>query len=280
MGITNKWEQHVIQSLENVCNPILLLNDAPLILIQCSSKLFINLVSLNTALEPQQLILLQEKYQHEGKLLVHLWEDVWLLNQSRVLSRIKSFLGINLTIHGRKTKIIPLDFKETRSFFKEYHLQGYIKAKSNYGLMYNNDLVAAASFSVRRPMKSKGVNYYSSELIRFASKDNVTVVGGLSKLLQHHFKQVNLNDIMTYADRDWSLGKGYEKLGFNLTTITDPAYLYVDENTKSRYFPHRLPKEILSAFDQQNELDLDAYLATHGFVKAFNTGNLKYHLYV
>ena len=85
---------------------------------------------------------------------------------------------------------------------------------------------------------------------------------------------------MSYADRDWSLGKGYDQLGFELTSITAPAYVYVDEETKLRYFPHRLPKKVLAAFDEQKELNLDEYLAMQGYAKAFNTGNLKYHLYV
>ncbi len=276
MGITLR----VISALNALNLSVRVMDDELHSIIQCSPQLFIHVVPSVTSAQPEEFVMLQEKYQQEGKLLVHLWEDVWLLNQTKVLSRIKSFLGLNQTIHGRKTKIIALNLNQITEFFNLYHLQGYIKAKYNYGLMINNEVVAAASFGVHRPMRSKGVNYYSSELIRFTSKDNLTVVGGLSKLVKHHCKQVKINDIMTYADRDWSLGKGYEQLGFELTTLTPPAYLYVDGKTRLRYFPHRLPKNVLSAFDEQKELNLDDYLAGQGFLKAFNTGNLKYHLYV
>ena len=129
-------------------------------------------------------------------------------------------------------------------------------------------------------MKSKGSHYTSAELVRFASKDGCTVTGGLSKLIKHFLILKKPNDLMSYADRDWSLGKGYDQLGFQLTSTTTPAYVYVDEKTKLRYFPHRLPKKVLSAFDEQKELNLDDYLAEQGYAKAFNTGNLKYHLYV
>ncbi|MEJ5995479.1 hypothetical protein WG904_13710 [Pedobacter sp. Du54] len=276
MGITAS----VIEALKAICPTEHIATDKGFTIIQCSSNLYIHLISLATPLRPEELLKLQERYQQKGKLLVHLWEDVWLSKQSQVLSRIKSFLGLNETFHGRKAKLIAVKNEQAAQFFNTYHLQGFVKAKYHYGLAIEGEVIAMASFSESRPMKSKGSQYTSAELVRFASKDGYTLTGGLSKLIKHHLKQVRVNDLMTYADRDWSLGKGYDQLGFQLTTVTKPAYLYVEEKTNLRYFPHRLPKTILSAFDQQKDLDLDEYLAQLGYAKVFNTGNLKYHLYV
>jgi len=212
--------------------------------------------------------------------LVHLWEDIWLAKRAQVLSRIHSFLGLNASIHGRKTKIENLSKQQISNFLDQYHLQGFINAKYHYGLIVGNELIAAASFSATRPMKSKGTAYLSAELVRFATKDGFTVVGGLSKLIKHFTKQFKMNDLMTYADRDWSLGRGYDQLGFTLSKITEPVHLYVHRETLIRYFQHRLPKDIILAFETQKELALDDFLALNGFVKVFNTGNLKYHLYL
>ena len=280
MGVNLTWQADVQLTLAKLSKDLRLKTDHDYQIIQLNDKVYIHLVSLTNNFDPHQLIELQETYQKSGKLLVHLWEDVWRTKISQVISRISSFLGLNQTIHGRKTKIITLDLKQTINFFNHFHLQGYIKAKYNYGLVIDNELLAAASFSIQRPMQRKGEGYYSAELIRFASKDNLTIVGGLSKLIKHHCKLVKINDIMTYADRDWSLGKGYLQLQFELSATTEPANLYVNEQTGLRYFPHRLPKKLLSAFDEQKELNLDEYLAKQGFTKVFNTGNLKYHLYV
>ena len=250
------------------------------IIIECSPKLYLHFVPLQNTFHPHELIKLQENYDEKEKLLVHLWEDVWLLNQTGVLSRIKSFLGLNQTLYARRAKLIEAESSVAIQFFNAYHLQGFVKAKYYYGLAIDQELIAMAGFSVLRPMKLKGIHYTSAELIRFASKEGYTVTGGLSKMIKHFMKLKSPNDLMSYADRDWSLGKGYDKLDFELTTITEPANLFVDEKTSVRYFPHRLPKNILSAFAEQKELNLDEYLAKNGFVKVFNTGNLKYHLYV
>lgn len=276
MGITSS----VIAALTALGKPVHLISDQPYILIQCGTNLYVHVVPLSVKFQPLELIQLQENYEKGGRLLVHLWEDVWLFNQTGVLSRVKSFLGLNQTLHARKAKLIEVEASQAMQFFNTYHLQGFVKAKYHYGLTIDGEVIAMASFSDLRPMKSKGSHYTSAELVRFASKDGYTVTGGLSKLIKHFLTLKKPNDLMSYADRDWSLGKGYDQLGFELTTVTAPAYLYVDEKTGLRYFPHRLPKKILSAFDEQKELNLDGYLAMHGFAKAFNTGNLKYHLYV
>ena len=266
----------VVAALTNLCEPQLLVNDNAYTIIQCSPTFYVHLVSLTTNLQPQDLLNLQEKYAREEKLLVHLWEDIWVFNPTGVLSRVKSFLGLNQTLHARKAKLIPVDKADAVLFFNRYHLQGFVNAKYHFGLTMNNELISLASFSDLRPMKSKGNQYTSAELIRFASIDGFTITGGLSKLIKHFLNLTKPNDLMTYADRDWSLGKGYAALGFELTTPTAPADLFVDQKTGLRYFPHRLPKRLLSSLDAQKELNLD----DHGFAKVFNTGNLKYHLYV
>lgn len=260
--------------------PIKIIGDEFHLIIKCSPKLYVHLIPLHTSFQPQELVELQEKYQKKEALLVHLWEDVWQLNKAQVLNRIKSFLGLNETFHARKAKLVEIESPQAKQFYNNYHLQGYVKAKFHFGLSIDKEIISMASFSDLRPMKLKGNQYTSAELVRFASKDGYTVTGGLSKLIKHFLKMKKPNDLMSYADRDWSLGLSYQQLGFELSAITPPVYLYIDEVTKQRYFAHRLPKKTLLAFNEQNELNLSEFLAKQGFARAFNTGNLKYHLYV
>ncbi len=276
MGI----ELSLIAALSVLCKKVHLVKNPSYTIIECNTIVYVHLVPLINHFRSQELIQLQDQYKKEEKFLVHLWEDVWLLNQTVVLSRLKSFLGLNKTLHARKAVLIEIEDKQAVHFFNDYHLQGFVKAKYHFGLMIGGELISMASFSDLRPMKLKGSHYTSAELVRFASKDGYTITGGLSKLIKHFLKLKRPNDLMSYADRDWSLGKGYNQLGFELSAITEPAYLYVDTQTGARCFLHRLPKKLLSAFDMQKELNLDEYLTKYGYVKAFNTGNLKYHLYV
>ncbi len=279
MGLNAFWQEDVFLTVQAFQHDIEWLPPAPYCILQCSKQFFIHLVPLDQQFDPEQLIALQLRYQEENKQLVHLWEDVWLARRAQVLMRIKSFLGLNQTYHGRQVQLVEIDSKTAQHFLDAHHLQGYINAKYHYGLTYHDELLAVASFSGTRLMKTKGPDYQSAELVRFASANGLTIAGGLSKLIKHFAKQLKPNDLMTYADRDWSLGKGYDKLGFSCANATEPAYLYVNSATLVRYFPHRLPSKILLEFEAQKDLNLDDFLAFNSFVKLFNTGNLKYYLY-
>lgn len=277
MGVDSFWQEDFLLTIGPNA---LYVATIPYCIVHCQAGLFVHLVPLKNNFTSLELLNLQAEYAQENKLLVQLWEDVWMAKRDQVLARINSFLGKNKSLHARKTQVEVLAAKQMRVFLTAFHLQGYVNAKYHYGLVIDNQLVAAASFSETRPMKSKGDAYQSAELVRFASRSGITVVGGLSKLIKHYVKQIAPNDIMTYADRDWSLGKGYDKLKFQLSEVTSPAFLYIHLATLTRYFPHRLPKEIKLAYESQNALHLDDFLLSKGFVKIFNTGNLKYHLYL
>lgn len=280
MGLNPLWQEDIFLTIQGLFHPVRMLTVNPYFIIDTQKSFAIHLIPLINSFTPQELIRLQTDFQKENKQLIHLWEDVWYTKRNQTLNRLHSFLGLNKCIHGRKVKVVEIDAEEAAQFLNTYHLQGFVKAKYYYGLTLANEIVAVASFSGNRMMKNKGIDYSSAELIRFASKTGVTVVGGLSKLIKHFLRQQKLNDLMTYADRDWSLGKGYEGLGFQLSEETDPLMLYVNEDHLVRYTPHRLPKSLLSSFKTQNVLNLDDFLVENGYTKLFNTGNLKYHLYL
>jgi hypothetical protein len=145
------------------------------------------------------------------------------------------------------------------------HLHGSPQAKYKYGLYHHNTLVAAASFSARRPMLYHSEPYDSYELIRFANCAPHTVVGGLSKLLMHFVREVHPGDIMTYADCDWSTGQSYEKLGFTLSGHTPPQAFLIHPDEQIRYYPHRLPHGATTETLRQK-----------GYFTIYNAGNKKY----
>ncbi len=279
MGINPLFQEDFFLTIQDRYHSVENIQTHPFYIVAIKGTVYINLIPLNASFLPQQLQSLQVAYQQQGILLVHLWEDVWISKREQVLSRIHSFCGQNKSLHGRKAKVVEVDAADAKSFLETHHLQGYIKTKYNFGLVFGDELAAVGCFAASRPMKSKGENYKSAELVRFATKAGITIVGGLGKLVKHFLQQVEVNDIMTYADRDWSLGKGYDKLGFHFSGTTGPVIFYADAKTMNRYQPHRLQKKILTAFDEQNILNLNDFLTQNGFLKVFNTGNLKYHLY-
>jgi len=218
--------------------------------------IIINLVDINNHFNADDLIFLQNRYQEKNLKLIHLWEDVWITKSSQVLARIKSLLGLNIRIHGRKTKVQKITKPVSDSFLNTFHLQGGVSSRYKLGLFLKDDLIAVATFSALRKMKHTE-NYRSAELIRFAVKAGYSVTGGLSKLIADFYDFLKPNDLMTYADRDWSAGEAYLRLGFNKTDALDPQFFVLDDQL------NRLLKKTESNLHSK---------------EVFNTGSLKYIL--
>ena len=158
-----------------------------------------------------------------NELVLH--EDIYLARRKQVLSRLVSICGLNQQrIHGRKTRITMVDKTLANQFFDTHHLMGFGGGKIFPGLYFENELVALASFSKPLFMKYENPPYYSTELIRFCSLSSVTVIGGLDKLIKAFIKHYQTDDIITYVDKEWSDGKSYKQLGFDLIGETEPLH--------------------------------------------------------
>ena len=222
---------------------------------------------------------LSDKINAQNQRIIHLWEDVYLSKTELVKSRILAMLGKFTRLHARHCFIERIDKPIADKFLEINHLQGSVKAKFKYGLYlkpqyierffgtvvsWDTDngnaqitvpkLIAVATFSGGRTMKvGERLGKRSFELIRFASLKGFVVVGGMDKLLKAFTEEHQPDDIMSYADRDWSDGRSYDKLGFVKIENSLPQTLYVDSNTLERV--------------SHNEVD---------FIKIFNAGSIKF----
>lgn len=263
-GLSKPWHNQLLTELKAAgFSSEISVNKSFLLLSLHEGKIVVNLMSFGTSKLPEELVNIQNVFKLKDVQLIHLWEDVWLSRKEQVLSRLKSVIGLNLRIHARKTNIVRLTQKEADQFLYVNHLQLSVGAKHRYGLAIDSELVAVACFSGLRKMNNGITNYRSAELIRFANLLGTTVTGGFTKLLSYFIKQYEPNDVMSYADRDWSIGSAYERAGFKLIEATPPAAILVDKNTLIRTFPHRLGNLV-------NDPE---------YLDVFNTGNLKYILY-
>jgi hypothetical protein len=276
------WQQHLLHQLTERGITALAVTSGPFVLLEFehSESLVIHLVPVYNPFTPKDLLDLQAGYRAQDIQLVHLWEDIYLDRGAQVLGRIRAMLGLNRKIHGRKTRVESITQTVADEFFALNHLQGGAKARYKYALMYEGQIVAVASFSAKRAMTRRAPGYTSVELILFATAEGYTVQGGLSKLIQHLVKTVQPNDVMTYADLDWSYGKGYAKLGFQLEAQSAPAEVFLDKQSGGRYFRHRLPAALAEGLAVVPEAELESYLKSSAYNRIFNTGNLKYILYL
>lgn len=175
--------------------------------------------------------------------LYHIFEDEWQYKKEIVKSRIANILGVTETvIYARKCDIKIVPSHEANEFLAANHLQGKSVSSIRYGLYYNKELVSLMTFGKQRVI-NKRTKQHGCELLRFCNKMNTVVVGGASKLLHMFIKEFNPDSIISYADRRWSNGNVYEKLGFSLFNISSPSYYYVLNN--KRIFRYNLRKDIL-----------------------------------
>lgn len=173
--------------------------------------------------------------------IIHLWEDHWTIKKDIVKSRITSLLGKSKRVFARNTTIVKLNKIELLEFLNKNHLNEPVIAKHKYGLMAGDELVAVSAFSTSCPVHRQGVVYRSHQLVRFCNKNGITIVGGLSKLISHFIKMHDPEDIMSYADLDWSNGKSYLRLGFEKIGELAPQPFVIDPATMVRnYKPHLL----------------------------------------
>ena len=212
--------------------------------------------------------------EKNGIRLIHIFEDEWNEKREIVKDRIKSILGVGQKrIFARKCSVMQLDSKIANDFLEANHLQGKDCSLFRYGLFYNNELVAVMTFG-----KPRFDNDHDYELIRFASQNGYCIAGGASRLLRH-FRDSHDGSIVTYADRRYSDGTFYEKLGFALKGVSQPNYWYVKNYDKlSRYAcqKHKLPSLLGNGFDAS--LSERENMIANGYHVVHDCGNLVFEL--
>ncbi len=189
-----------------------------------------------------------ELCENLGIKLIHIFEDEWLYNKEIVKSRIRNILGLNdIKIFARKCTIKEVLTNESVEFLNQNHIQGNCNSKIKLGLYYNGELVSLMTFGKGRISINGKEEVY--ELNRFCNKLNCNVVGAASRLLKY-FKNNNIyNEIVSYADRRWSQGDLYEKLGFEFIHNTKPNYHYVIGKKRKHKFSFRKGVLVKEGYD-------------------------------
>jgi hypothetical protein len=228
--------------------------------------------------------------------IIHLHQDVWQVKGDIVRCRLLVRCGRGQRIFARKTKSRRISSNQAIPFLQQNHLWSATKAKYYYGLFVNkNDehepLVAVASLSARRKVARNGISHRSHELLRFCSLRNVTVVGGISKLLKAFTIDHEPDDIVTVVDRDWGSGDGWHSLGFTTVHVMPPLIMVVDvegvrrhlvgagiqheddEGTTTNHDRLGLPHRVLEQLSGISESE-PAYecLLQHGFFPVYDAG--------
>lgn len=202
--------------------------------------------------QAQRLAELLRNLSAEGYRPVIITEDRWRRQQGMMRARLLAHLEVFTPMFARNCEVRKIDKETAAAFLNENHSYGDAACRYRYGLYLKrytgkrgeisrqarNDsgdtlvqpgtLVAVATFSNARKWQKGEKTIRSYEWTRYASLPGVRINGGMGKVLKAFIEEVQPDDIMSYADLEWSEGAVYEQLGFRLEGRKDPVAFEVD----------------------------------------------------
>ena len=177
----------------------------------------------------------------EGHRPIIITEDRWRRQQGMMRARLLAHLESFIPMYARNCEVRKIDKETAKSFLDENHSYGDAACRYRYGLylkrytgkrgeggIHPGTLVAVATFSNARKWQKGEKVIRSYEWTRYASLPGVRINGGMGKVLKAFIKDVQPDDIMSYADLEWSEGAVYEQLGFELEGHKTPVIFAVD----------------------------------------------------
>ena len=211
----------------------------------------------------------------QGIRLVTLFSDEWKFKQEICTSLLLSFLGVvnKRKIGGRNCEVLRASASEAKDFYDAHHLQGFAGG-THLALTYNGEVVGMATFGTRSIYGSKTPKG-EVELIRFCTLPDISIIGGLAKLVKAYTEEKKIAKVVSYVDRRWFTGDSYRSAGFVQQSVSKPGYWYVKgEKRYSRYsFAKHTLKNKLKVYDPS--LSEHANMVANGWHRIYDCGHLK-----
>lgn len=175
-------------------------------------------------------------------------EDRWRLQKDMMQERLLAHLEVFGQAFARNCEVRRIEKPEAHDFLMSNHSYGDAACRYRYGLFLKRQtghlaadaalvpgtLLAVATFSNARKWVKGGREIRSYEWTRYASLPGVRVNGGMGKMLKAFIEDVGPDDVMSYADLEWSRGDVYRQLGFVLEGQKKPVLFSVDPGTWKR----------------------------------------------
>jgi hypothetical protein len=196
-----------------------------------------------------------------------------------VLSKIKHrVIGSKYKIHARKCNVIVPSASDAVRFMEKYHIQGSIGSTYKFGLSYKRRLVALMTFNKGRIATGNTAIDSTWELGRYCTISNFTVVGGAGKLLEHFKRLIGSGKIISYADRRWSNGGVYSKLGFTFVKDTIPNYWYTKTFKSREHRMHYQKHKLCSMQSYDHSLTEEEIMKREKYFRIWDCGSKLYEM--
>jgi len=231
---------------------------------------------------------IEEITKSDGLHPIVITEDKWNVQKDMIQKRLLSHLEVFIPLFARNCEVRRIEKAEASAFLNYSHSYRDASCRYRYGmflkrhtghrasgLIQPGTLVAVAEFSNARKWKKGDKVIRSYEWTRYASLPDVRINGGMGKMLKHFIKDIDPDDIMSYADLEWSEGSVYEQLGFSLEGHKEAVTFVIDRESGIR---RALGKRSF-AYAQDDRRDAQDDRGPDGDNRYFcNLGSNKYRL--
>ena len=171
--------------------------------------------------------------------------DLWERQKETVLARMLAHCGTFTPLFARNCEVRRISRPEANAFLAGIHSYGGASCRYCYGLFpkkaagtgesgRQDGPVAVAEFSNARKWIKSGQEIRSYEWIRYASLPGMRISGGMGKILRYFTDEIRPDDIMSYADLEWSDGSVYRRLGFAEDGFKSPVTFLIDRTLWTR----------------------------------------------
>lgn len=229
----------------------------------------------------------KDKYYHRNKFilakekgvkLLTIFDVDWQSKKEKLKQLIKDLIIPCKKIYGRNCEVRQVSKEIALEFFTTYHLHNAAKRflEFNYGLYYNDELLAVMSFSNIRFSKNRENGY---ELYRYCVKPTYKVLGGAKKLFKYFTKNHSFRNIVCYSYNDYFDGSIYNHLGFKFDGYTTLSYFwYLGGKEVSRYKcqPKYLKEAYLELYNEAVGSKEDYIMKRLGARKVYRCGNTRW----
>jgi len=230
--------------------------------------------------EPRMTFYHRNKYKKclkQDVQLLTIFSDEWEKRELQCKGHIKSILGVNdARLYARKCIVEEISKETGRQFFNDYHIQGKNRlGVVFFGLFHNSELCGVMSLGRHNRQVSALV------LDRLCFKHGFQITGGASKLFSRCVawaKEQGHNEIISFSDNRWSLGKVYTALNFKMVNDYRPDYSYVNiKSPNERLSKQSQKKGIVNCPEGMTEYD---WAHARGLARIWDCGKKRWVYYI
>lgn len=212
----------------------------------------------------------------KGVRLIHVYEYLYREKRELVLRMLARAAGVDpIREMARKCKVVRLSQADATEFYFQHHLMGTVTASLHLGLEREGSVVCAASFG-----KRYGLPEGETEMMRFCLPPELSVTGGMNRLVKHAAGILGTEICHSSVVLDWFTGASFSASGWRYIGDTAPSYVWTHPRRQpvKRWQAQRkhLPRLLGEGFDPT--LSEKQNMERAGYRRVWNCGNAKYLL--